>query len=515
LLPTLWDENAEIQVMSLPRQVYAELERIVGPDYISDREYILAGLRHPMPSTPVKPHSPAAVLLPATAEEIQQIVKVCNQHGLKFIATVSSLIGFAYPTAPNTVILHLKRMNRIVEINRTDRYAVIEPGVRHGQLKTELMKAGLSYPVAAVGPGGSVLVNFACSSGDNHNQHGASRTNRYILGVEWVLPSGELIRLGSLANEAGWFCADGPGPSLRGLIKGYAGPFGGFGVITRIAIGLDEWRGPAVMPTEGRSPDYKIRLPNDRHKVFIFKFPTLDQLRNAMIEIGKAEIGQAVLKYFNATAALLATQSANDFWELWESGLFQRELSMPLYVYLATNSPEEMAYEEAVLRDIVAETGGAEVDPVISRIYENNMDFFILVGFLQRVLRLGGAWAPAKLSADSVHHMFEVAKAIPEFLNEFTAKRLILDAPDNFQIISMEYGHLAHIELLFLWERNTPGWGEIPIQVMARSQETEIRHGHHATMPPRSMPLLKTLGPLYSNCHIWSEKIREAFGAGR
>ena len=501
--------------MSLPRQVYAELERIVGPDYISDREYILAGLRHPMPSTPVKPHSPAAVLLPATAEEIQQIVRVCNQHGLKFIATVSSLIGFAYPTTPNTVILHLKRMNRIVEINRTDRYAVIEPGVRHGQLRTELMKAGLSYPVAAVGPGGSVLVNFACSSGDNHNQHGASRTNRYILGVEWVLPSGELIRLGSLANEAGWFCADGPGPSLRGLIKGYAGPFGGFGVITRIAIGLDEWRGPAVMPTEGRSPDYKIRLPNDRHKVFIFKFPTLDQLRDAMTEIGKAEIGQAVLKYFNATAALLATQSANDFWELWESGLFQRELSMPLYVYLATNSPEEMAYEEAVLRDIVAETGGVEVDPVIRAIYENNMDFFILVGFLQRVLRLGGAWAPAKLSADSVHHMFEVGKAIPEFLNEFTAKRLILDAPDNFQIISMEYGHLAHIELLFLWERNTPGWGEIPMQVMARSHETEIRHGHHSTMPPRSMPMLEALGPLYSNCHIWSEKIREAFGAGR
>ena len=501
--------------MSLPKDIYAELERIVGPDYISDREYILAGLRHPMPSTPVKPHSPAAVLLPATAEEIQQIVRVCNQHGLKFIATVSSLIGFAYPAAPNTVILHLKRMNRIVEINRTDRYAVIEPGVRHGQLKTELMKAGLSYPVAAVGPGGSVLVNFACSSGDNHNQHGASRTNRYILGVEWVLPSGELIRLGSLANEAGWFCADGPGPSLRGLIKGYAGPFGGFGVITRIAIGLDEWRGPAVMPTEGRSPDYKIRLPKDRHKVFIFKFPTLDRLRDAMIEIGKAEIGQAVLKYFNATAALLATQSADDFWELWESGLFQRELARPLYVYLATNSPEEMAYEEAVLQEIVAETGGVEVDPAIRAIYENNMDFFILVGFLQRVLRLGGAWAPTKLSADSVRHMFEVGKAIPEFLNEFIDKGQIFDAPDNFQIISMEYGHLAHIELLFLWERNQPGWGEIPMQVMVRSHETEIRHGHHATMPPRSMPMLQKLGPLYSNCQIWSEKIREAFGAER
>ena len=499
--------------MSLPKDVYAELEGIVGPEYISDREYILAAMRHAMPSSPVKPPSPAAVLLPGSAEEIQQIVKVCNRHGLKFIPTVSSLIGFAYPTGPNTIILQLKRMNRITEINRADRYAVIEPGVRHGQLKTELMKYGLSYPVAAVGPGGSVLVNFACSSGDNHNQHGASRTNRYILGVEWVLPSGELIRLGSLANDAGWFCGDGPGPSLRGLLKGYAGPFGGFGVITRIAIGLDEWRGPAEMPTEGRSPDYQIRLPKDRHKVFIFKFPTLDQLRDAMIEIGKAEIGQAVLKYFNATAALLATQSANHFWDLWDSGLFQRELAKPLYVYLATHSAEEMAYEEAVLREIIAETGGEDVDPAIRAIYENNMDFFILVGFLQRVLRLGGAWAPTKLSADSIHHMFEVGKTIPEFLTDFIDKGLIFDAPDNFQIISMEYGHLAHIELLFLWERNQPDWGDIPMQVMARSHETEIRHGHHATMPPRSMPMLEKLGPLYSDCHVWSTKIAEAFGA--
>jgi len=501
--------------MSLPLHVYAELEQIVGPENISDREYILAGVRHAMPHTPVKPPSPAAVLLPGSAEEIQQIIKVCNRHGLKFIPTVSSLIGFAYPTGPNTVILQLKRMNRIVEINQTDRYAVIEPGVRHGQLRTELMKAGLSYPVAAVGPGGSVLVNFACSSGDNHNQHGASRTNRYILGVEWVLPSGEMIRLGSLANGAGWFCADGPGPSLRGLIKGYAGPFGNFGVITRIAIGLDEWRGPAEMPTEGRSPDYKVRLSKGCHKVFIFKFPTLDQVRDAMIEIGKAEIGQAVLKYFNASAALLSTQSANDFWKLWDSGLFQRELARPLYVYLATHSPEEMAYEEAVLREIIAETGGEDVDPAIRAIYENNMDFFILVGFLQRVLRLGGAWAPTKLSADSVYHMFEVGKAIPEFLDEFIQEGKILDAPDNFQIISMEYGHLAHIELLFLWDRNQPGWGEIPMQVMARSHENEIRHGYHGTMPPRTMPMLEKLGPLYSNCHVWSEKIREAFGGGR
>jgi len=76
-------------------------------------------------------------------------------------------------------MLQMKRMNQIEEINVEDRYAVIQPGVRQGQLFTELMKVGLTYRLRG-GPAGSVLANFACSSGDNHGQHGASRTNRYL-----------------------------------------------------------------------------------------------------------------------------------------------------------------------------------------------------------------------------------------------------------------------------------------------------------------------------------------------
>jgi len=497
--------------MALPEHIYKELEAVVGPEYISDRPYILAGIRQAMPSSPVKPPSPEAVILPGSTEEVQDIVRICNRHKIKYIATVSSLIAFAYPSGPGTVILQMKRMNRIREINKVDRYAVIEPGVRHGQLRTELMRHGLSYPVAAVGPGGSVLANFACSSGDNHNEYGASRTNRYICGVEWILPSGELLKVGSLANDAGWFCADGPGPSLRGLIKGFTGQWGGMGVITRIAIGLDLWKGPPEMPKEGRSPSYKVRLPGDRHRVFIFKFPTLEKLERAMLEVGKAEIGYSVMKYFNATAALLATESANEFWDLWNTGLFQKELARPLYIYLATQSPEEMAYEENVLMDIIKETEGEPVDESIRRIYENNMDFYIMVGFLQRVLRLGGAWTPAKLDGDSVSHMFDVARAIPEFMNEFIDKGLILDAPDNFMIIPAEYGHFAHIELLFLWDRNQPDWGKIGPDFMRRSMETDIKYGHHASSTPRTGEMMRKLGPLFSNYHVWAEQIKDAF----
>ena len=82
------------------------------------------------------------------------------------------------------------------EINVEDRYAIIEPGVRHVQLYPEVRKHGLSYAAAAVGPGGSPLVTYAVTGGDNHVQYGASRPCRYLLGVEMVTPEGEILRTG-------------------------------------------------------------------------------------------------------------------------------------------------------------------------------------------------------------------------------------------------------------------------------------------------------------------------------
>ncbi len=493
--------------MSLPQYIYKVLEEIVGPENISDKEYILAAYRHPGPGNLQRPPGPAAVILPGSVDEVQKIVKICNRYGLNYTA-MTSLLSLGRVAQAGFVLLNLQRMDRIIEINEEDRYAVIEPGVRHVQLKPELMLRKLTYPTASVGPGASVLANFIFS-GDHHMQHGASRANRYLLGVEWVTPAGEILRVGSLAHGAGWFCPDGPGPSLRGLIKGWHGWGGSFGVITRIAIGLDVWKGPRVMPGEGHSPSFKVRLPQDRHKVFIFKFPTLDRLRDAMIEMGKAEIGCAVLKFFYATEAVLTTESANAFLELWNSGLYQRELPRALWVYLATATPEEFQYEERVMQDIIRENEGEPVEESIRQKYDDNIDhMFIIVSFLQRVLRLGGGWAGVKLGGDSVNHMFEVAKSIPEFIDEFIEKKQILDAPFNFQIIPMEYGHLAHIELLMFYDLNSPDSQKIPLAFMQKSAETDIKHGFHAATPAGD---LEKLSPLYSNFNTWNKKIREAF----
>jgi glycolate oxidase len=77
--------------MSLPANIYKELENIVGPEYISDKEYILAAYRHQGPGSAGREKSsgPASILLPGTTEEVQAIVKACNRYGIKYAAIVS------------------------------------------------------------------------------------------------------------------------------------------------------------------------------------------------------------------------------------------------------------------------------------------------------------------------------------------------------------------------------------------------------------------------------------------
>ena len=161
------------------------------------------------------------------------------------------------------------------------------------------------------------------------------------------------------------------------------------------------------------------------------------------------------------------------------------------------------------LSEIVAETGGVPVDESITSWFNDNIDFFIIVSFLQRVLRLGGGWAPIKMSADSVRHIFDVGKAVSEFIGEFTETGKIFDAPHDFQIIPMEYGHMAHIELLFMWDRSDPDAAKNVMDFMRRSGETDVKHGYHASMPGPTPTMMAVQGPLYSNCNIWAGQIKK------
>ena len=118
---------------------------------------------------------------------------------------------------------------------------------------------------------------------------------------------------------------------------------------------------------------------------------------------------------------------------------------------------------------------------------------------------------PNKLGADSVAHMFEIAKTIPEFFTEFTESGKMFDAPENFQIVPIEYGHFAHIELLIMWNRRDPVARAAVGEFLKKSRETDLKHHFHASTTGSLNAQAKALGPLYCNYDQWLEKIKQSF----
>ena len=496
--------------MSLPETVYREFAAVVGERYISDKEYILAGNRAKTPDAGFPFRSPEAILLPGSAEEVAEIVRICNRRGLHYVPSVSGAIMLAYCMQPNSVLVDLKRIDRILEINEEDRYAVIEPGVRHVQLYPELRKRGLSYPAAAVGPGGSVLASISSFGGDNHVMYGSSRPNRHLLGVEIVMPEGEILRTGSLQTGAGWFCSESPGPSLRGLIKGFSGNHGDMGIVTKCAIALDPCKGPEEFRTEGISPHIRTYLDDECGSVYVFNFESIQDVGDAMRALGECEVCSTVIKYFYLPMTLMMTDSANAFFEKW-NGFIKDNVRMPLVIHIAARSVREREYEEKIVFDVMEETRGKRVPRDIEKWFEENMDFFMIVSRLQSVLRLGGQWNPIKLGGDSVQHMCDVGDAVSEFIFDFTETGKIFDAPYDYQVIPMEYGHFAMIELLYMWDRLDPNSGRYSMEFMRASQETDLKHHYHSSTVQGFDQRAEALGRLYSDCHVWMRRIKEAY----
>ena len=87
--------------MSLSRDVYSALEAIVGAKNISDKEYILAGNRNRTPEYPFDYHSADAIVLPKTAEEVRDIIRICNENNLCFVTEVSGVSSTSKEQVPN------------------------------------------------------------------------------------------------------------------------------------------------------------------------------------------------------------------------------------------------------------------------------------------------------------------------------------------------------------------------------------------------------------------------------
>ncbi len=125
--------------------VDTELLKILGRDHVLDSYEILKEYSSDNSFAPSR--TPACVVRPAGLEELQGVVKWANEKNVPLVPVSSGAPHFrgdTIPCAEGSVIVDLRRMNKIIRVNRSNRVAIVEPGVTFGQLQFELAKEGLS-----------------------------------------------------------------------------------------------------------------------------------------------------------------------------------------------------------------------------------------------------------------------------------------------------------------------------------------------------------------------------------
>jgi glycolate oxidase len=177
-----------------------------------------------------KAHPPDLVVIPANTQEIATIARLCNEHRVPLVVrgAGTGYTGGAVPTRGG-VVLSMERLNRILEIDDTNLLAVVEPNVVNGDLQRAVEARGLFYPpdpasLESSSIGGNVA---ECAGGPRAFKYGT--TKRYVLALEAVLPTGEIVQTGSKAvkNVVGY--------DLTQLLVGSEGTLA---IITKVTLRL-------------------------------------------------------------------------------------------------------------------------------------------------------------------------------------------------------------------------------------------------------------------------------------
>jgi len=481
---------------------------ILGADYVSDDPAVLqAYSRDFYAAGSLYRRSPEFIALPGSTEDVQQIIGLANRYQFPF-SVIGSGLMFPVTVArkPFWFIFDLKRMDRL-EIDERNMYAIVEPYVTHAQVSAEAMKRGLVNGTPEAGSQSSSLANhaFLGAQGTGYRTGYASHN---ILGLEWVLPNGEILRTGSLANPgAGYFWGEGPGPDARGLLRGLTGNFGALGIITKMAIKLYPWPGPPVFPTEGVAPDKKSEVPEEKFKWYLFTYATLEDTVEAMYEIGKAEIGGMLHHWSTIYFDWWWAKSREEYWSTWLEEYWQKNLKNCVGICLwGFASEKQVEYEEKVLKQIIEETGGESIpDEVYQRWVPYTANNWIRDTNGCRLMRIGGCLGTDHITYDSLSDAPRSFQSGWKIVDKYSPP--ILDCDYSDWIAPYDLGHCALAEVDFAHEKTD----EICRTVLAAAADTISREMKNqiAGFSSCVAPADRT-GPAFANPHLILAKIKKA-----
>jgi glycolate oxidase len=196
-------------------KIYNALVDIVGKNRVSNsREELFLYSRD---SGAQKPRRVDYVVMPKTVEEVQRILLLANRENIPVTPmgggfTLSALV------VPNEggIVLDMKRMDKIIEVDGKSRYALIEAGVSQAALKSYLEKnhPHLQHSTPEAPPTVTVVAN-ALIQGHGHISPRYGVNSEMINGMEVVLPTGEVCKIGSCSVSPYWFTSLSDGTAQR------------------------------------------------------------------------------------------------------------------------------------------------------------------------------------------------------------------------------------------------------------------------------------------------------------
>jgi 4-cresol dehydrogenase (hydroxylating) flavoprotein subunit len=240
-LPDRGGAMATVLTPSLSEESFAlaidAFREAVGDDAVLTGDDALRVFRDPFAFPTWQDYTASAVVMPETVEQVQAIVRIANEHRVPLWTHATGMnngYGGPAPRLTGSVIVSLRRMNRVLEINEECAYAVVEPGVRWFDLYDAVRAGGHKLMVSIPDLGWGSIVGNSLENGATYLPTGADMAS--WCGMEVVLPSGEVMRtgMGAMPDNKAWHVYKrslGPSPDQLFTQSNY-------GIVTKLGYWL-------------------------------------------------------------------------------------------------------------------------------------------------------------------------------------------------------------------------------------------------------------------------------------
>ncbi|MCD6099571.1 MAG: FAD-binding oxidoreductase [Candidatus Marinimicrobia bacterium] len=320
-------------------EIYDRIADIVGPKWVSDDPEILIGYARDLTTYGRfgKERRPECVVLPATTHEVRNIIYLARLKKVPVTVYGTGInVGSGTLSKAGGIILDLRRMNKILEIDEEHHTATVQAGVSIARLSTEVQKRGMFI----VAPGAPALASVVSNYTQGNVNKASGRIGwqyHSIISCEMVLPDGSVIRTGSASDTfiGKKFWPHGPGPDLW-ILPRYT--LGTLGVVTELTV--------------------KCFPLDDEMKLFWMSFEDLEKAVKAYKEILHREICTG--------SSLYVGNKYHYFGDTVESGERLCKIHPNVQLILTLQGTKRrVEYEEKTVRMIADKYGGRNITDVL------------------------------------------------------------------------------------------------------------------------------------------------------